>query len=73
MTVRYHIRIQGELGQDWSAWFEGSDVTREADDVTLLSCEVTDQAALHGLLRKLRDLGLPLLSINCADDNGGRS
>jgi hypothetical protein len=70
--VKYHIRIQGELGREWADWFEGAAVTPEADDVTLLTCEVADQAALHGLLKKLRDLGVPLLSINRADE-GGRS
>jgi hypothetical protein len=71
--VEYHIRIQGELGREWADWFGGAAISREADGVTLLTCAVVDQAALHGLLRKLRDLGLPLLSINRAEDEGGRS
>jgi hypothetical protein len=62
--MKYHIRIQGELGQEWADWFGSPAVSREGDGVTLLTCRVTDQAALHGVLRKLRDLGLPLLSIN---------
>lgn len=68
----YQIRIEGELGQEWADWFGGFAVAREPDGVTLLTCAVADQAALHGLLRKLRDLGLPLLSINRID-KGGRS
>jgi hypothetical protein len=70
--MEYQIRIKGELGQEWADWFGGSAIAREEDGVTLLTCAVADQAALHGLLRKLRDLGLPLLSINRIDDEGGR-
>ena len=66
--MEYRIRIEGELGQEWADWFGGIAVTREENGVTLLTCDVADQAALHGLLRKLRDLGLPLLSINRIDD-----
>jgi hypothetical protein len=62
--MKYHVRIQGELGQEWADWFGGAAISREDAGVTLLTCEVPDQAALHGLLRKLRDLGLPLLSVN---------
>jgi hypothetical protein len=65
--VKYHIRIEGELGQDWADWLGGSSISREGDGVTLLTCDVVDQAALLGLLRKLRDLGLPLLSVNRID------
>ncbi len=68
--MKYHVRIQGELGLEWADWFEGAAVSREGDGVTLLTCTVADQAALHGLLRKLRDLGLPLLSINSCDEEG---
>jgi hypothetical protein len=66
--MKYQIRIEGELGQQWADWFGGLAISREGDGVTLLTCPVADQAALHGLLRKLRDLGLPLLSINPCDD-----
>jgi hypothetical protein len=66
--MTYHIRIEGELGQEWEGWFGGHAISREGDGVTLLTCDVPDQAALHGLLRKLRDLGLPLLSVNRIDD-----
>lgn len=63
----YLIRIRGHLGAqglDWSDWFEGLTITPEADGNTLISGPVRDQAALHGLLKKVRDLGLPLLSLN---------
>ncbi|MBX2999484.1 MAG: hypothetical protein KF893_13290 [Caldilineaceae bacterium] len=63
----YEIRIKGHLGQQWVAWFEGLTITWEADGNTLLRGPVVDQAALHGLLRKVRDLGMPLLSVTTAD------
>jgi hypothetical protein len=60
----YQIRIKGHLDKEWSAWFEGLTITLEEAGETLLTGPVVDQAALHGLLKKVRDLGLPLLSIN---------
>ena len=68
--MKYQVRIEGELGEEWADWFGGSAISRERDGVTLLTCAVADQAALDGLLRKLRDLGLPLLSVNRIDDGG---
>ena len=59
----YQIRVQGELSQEWIEWFEGLEIN-VAQGITTLSGDVVDQAALHGLLVKIRDLGLPLLSIN---------
>ncbi|MCB9637343.1 MAG: hypothetical protein H6728_10605 [Myxococcales bacterium] len=59
----YQIRLQGHLSDPWNAWFEGFSVTREECGHTLLVGEVIDQPALYGLLRKVRDLGLPLLSV----------
>ena len=59
----YKIRIKGQLGAEWSDWFEGLTISLEEDGTTLLSGPVADQAALHGLLKKVRDLGLPLLSV----------
>ena len=60
----YEIRFQGYLGPQWPAWFGGdATITLEDNDETLLTCTVVDQAALYGLLRKVRDLGLPLISI----------
>lgn len=60
----YQIRIKGHLGRQWTDWFEGLTVTREDEGYTLLTGPVVDQAALYGLLRKVRDLGMPLLSVN---------
>ena len=60
----YHIRIKGHLGDQWSDWFDGLAIALEDDGNTLLSGLVVDDAALHGLLKKVRDLGLPLISVN---------
>lgn len=60
----YQIRIKGHLGQRWMDWFEGLTITLEEDGNTLLNGPVLDQSALHGILKKIRDLGLPLLSVN---------
>jgi hypothetical protein len=59
----YEIRVEGHLGARWAAWFDGLDLTDEADGTTVLRGPVVDQAALHGLLQKLRDVGLPLVSL----------
>jgi hypothetical protein len=59
----YQIRIQGHLGHQWTEWFESLTITLEEDGVTLLSGPVVDQAALHGLLRRIRDLGMTLISV----------
>lgn len=59
----YEIRLKGHLDERWAAWFDGLSLTRESDGTTVLSGPVVDQAALHGLLRKVRDLGLPLISV----------
>ena len=61
----YEIRLKGQLDQQWTDWFSGLAITPEDNGDTLLSGPVVDQAALHGLLRKVRDLGLPLVSVNC--------
>ena len=63
----YQIRIKGHLSRQWTDWFEGLTLTLEEDGDTLLTGQVTDQAALHGLLKKVRDLGVPLLSVNCVE------
>jgi len=59
----YQIRIKGYLGPKWIDWFEGLTITLEKDGDTLLTGPVVDQAALYGLLKKVRDLGLPLVSV----------
>lgn len=60
----YKIRIKGRLGRQWSEWFEGMTITSLDNGETVITGPVADQAALHGLLRKVRDLGLPLVSVN---------
>ncbi len=60
----YQIRIKGQLGRQWTDWFEGLTITLSDNGETLLTGSVVDQAALHGVLRKVRDLGMPLLSVN---------
>lgn len=60
----YEIRLQGHLDARWAAWFEGMTITLDDNGETRLSGPVIDQAALHGLLRKVRDVGLPLIAVN---------
>jgi hypothetical protein len=60
----YEIRIKGHLDDHWAAWFSGLTLKLEDNGNTLLTGRVADQAALHGLLKKVRDLGIPLLSVN---------
>jgi hypothetical protein len=60
----YQIRIKGHLGDQWSDWFDGLTITPDEDGDTCLTGPVIDDAALHGLLKKVRDLGMPLLSVN---------
>lgn len=66
-TADYQIRIEGHLGQQWAEWFEGMSITSEAGGNTLLTGPLADQAALHGLLKKVRDMGMTLVSINRID------
>ena len=60
----YQIRIKGQLDRKWIDWFENVTIALEDDGDTLITCPVVDQAALHGLLKKVRDLGMPLISVN---------
>ena len=63
----YEIRVQGHLGARWAAWFDGLSLTNERDGTTVISGPVQDQSALHGLLQKVRDVGLPLVSVTQVD------
>jgi len=60
---RYEIRLKGHLDSRWATWFDGLGLTHESDGTTIISGLVADQAALHGLLQKVRDIGLPLVSV----------
>ncbi len=60
---RYQIRVQGHLAPRWAAWFGGMSLTAQDDGTTVIHGTVADQSALHGLLRKLSDIGLPLISV----------
>jgi hypothetical protein len=63
----YQVRIKGHLGVQWTDWFGGLTITQEDSGETLLTGPVVDQAALHGLLKKVRDLGMALVSVNRAE------
>jgi hypothetical protein len=63
-SMIYQVRIKGHLDHQWADWFENATITPEEDGNTLLTLPVIDQAVLHGLLKKIRDLGMPLLSVN---------
>jgi hypothetical protein len=67
--TRYEIRLEGRLEPRWSAWFDGLELTAGADGTTVLRGPVADQAALHGLLQRLRDLGIPLISVTREGDD----
>ena len=61
--MQYEIVVAGHLGARWSTWFDGFAITNEADGTSTLRGFVADQAALHGLLQRLRDIGIPLISL----------
>jgi hypothetical protein len=69
---RYEIRVEGRLEERWAAWFDGMALRAESDGTTTIHGPVVDQAALHGLLRKLRDVGLPLISVTQLDPDQPR-
>jgi hypothetical protein len=64
---RYEIRLKGHLDRRWAAWFDDLNLTHESDGTTIIDGPIADQAALHGLLQKVRDVGLPLVSVICVD------
>jgi hypothetical protein len=64
---RYEIRLAGHLDAHWATWFDGLAVSHQGDGTTVISGPVADQAALHGLLQRVRDLGLPLVSVTQVD------
>ncbi len=69
----YEIRVKGVLDRKWSDWFDGFTIIPQVDDETLLVGPVPDQSALHGLLAKIRDLGLPLLSVQRVEAASGEA
>ena len=66
-SVQYDIRVKGHLDARWTAWFGGLTLTNENDGTTRIHGPVVDQAALHGVLQKLRDIGMPLISVTQVD------
>ena len=68
----YEIRLRGRLDPRWSAWLDGMHVTPGNDGITVLTGDVTDQSALHGLLARVRDIGLPLISVVRVEPDSGR-
>lgn len=69
----YQLRVKGHLGREWTEWFEGLTIVLQEDGDTLLTGPVSDQPALHGLLRKVRDLGMPLVSVNRVEVGGAET
>ena len=70
--IVYEIKVEGHLGRQWTEWFGGMTITLKDNGDTLLTGPVIDQAALYGLLKKVRDLGMPLLSVNRVQFNETR-
>jgi hypothetical protein len=70
MINYYQITVQGHLDAGWMRWFEGLAITNEADGTAILSGQICDQAALHGVLIKIRDLGLPLIAVQRVHRHG---
>jgi hypothetical protein len=64
---RYEIRLKGHLDTRWAAWFDGLSLTHDSDGTTVIHGSIADQAALHGLLQKVRDTGMPLISVSCIE------
>jgi hypothetical protein len=70
---RYEIRLKWHLDSRWTAWFDGLTLTQDNDGTTIIHGPVADQAALHGLLQKVRDLGLPLVSVTQVEPHQSNS
>ena len=70
MAEVYHIQVQGHLDQSLSAWFDDFRITNETNGTAVLIGSIVDQAALHGVLLKVRDLGLPLVAVNLIANDG---
>ncbi len=66
---RYEVRLTGHLDAHWTTWFDGSSISYEDDGTTVISGQVVDQAALHGLIQRVRDLGIPLVSVRKVDSD----
>jgi hypothetical protein len=64
---RYEIRLQGHVDDRWAVWFDGLILRRDIDGTTVISGPIADQAALHGLLQRIRDTGMPLVSVTCVE------
>lgn len=67
--VEYEITVQGHLGAHWAAWFDGLGISCQDDGTTVIRGEVADQAALHGILQRVRDIGIPLVSFRSIEDS----
>jgi hypothetical protein len=72
MDTYYHIRVKGHLDSHWSAWFDNLTICNEANGEAVLRGPLSDQAALHGVLIKIRDLGLPLLAVSTVATDGAQ-
>jgi hypothetical protein len=68
--VFYEIRVEGHIGDSWSSWFDGMTIRHEESGETVLSGPLVDEAALHGVLAKIRDLGLPLVEMKRKEERG---
>ena len=68
--VQYEIRVKGHLNSRWAAWFDGLNLTRKEDGTTVIHGQIVDEAALHGVLQKLRDIGVPLIALTQLPSEG---